>query len=145
MFYIKNNRTSNNYTNFFSLVYSSPAFNDALIIEAQASGDNNGLAITASGRTVTDSTVNFRNGNTWQHVCVVYVIGVSSSVVKYYLNGTFKSQGSNSATNASTARQFFIGRATWDANQFIQGQMRGFRMYGRELNASEIMACYTND
>jgi hypothetical protein len=78
--------------------------------------------------------------NQWNMLTMVR----NTSKTMFYLNGEYKVSGSAGSvpTTSSTAGQYFIGAwKTYDAQNF-KGYIKGFQIYAKELQASEIFQLY---
>lgn len=143
MMWMKIKRTTSNFTNLLLYTYSG-SYGGAIIMEI-----SNANVFDLSGpasKQITDSTYLYNTADIWIHVCGIYTFNPTTTFCSFYLNGSFKSSTTVYAgTDNTSTRTGYLGKASWDSNQFIQGSIRGFRMYGRALTANEVMSCYQND
>jgi nanoRNase/pAp phosphatase (c-di-AMP/oligoRNAs hydrolase) len=79
------------------------------------------------------------NDGLWHNVVVVKATGVST---KFYIDGSYKSDGgSNNTGNLTNSYQFYIGGGNAYAGVF-SGLIDDVRVYNRALSAAEIAAIY---
>lgn len=77
--------------------------------------------------------------NQWSHIVTVYK---SNGYIKTYLNGVLAGSVSTTGQNIVHYTQGWIGKAYNAANRYFQGRLYDFRIYARELTASEALALY---
>tara|TARA_S200000501_G_C20813318_1_gene739361 strand:- start:74 stop:1654 length:1581 start_codon:yes stop_codon:yes gene_type:complete len=78
--------------------------------------------------------------NVWYNLCVV----ISSSDIKFYINGELNDTTSNSNTLATRSGNFIIGAAYYNNSlvDWFRGKMSTAMVYSKALTASEVLQNY---
>lgn len=152
LMWVKPNRaTGTGYISYWCTNATANQYNGAVILEVQ----NGTFAFTIPNANkylqFTDPTWHAMTSNTWRHIACTLTVNSGVSVAKMYINGNLQMSGTHTAgsqpANLTTpARNSWIGSGSWSPSQlFYAGQMRGARLYSRELTQSEIQACMNAD
>ncbi len=104
---------------------------------------SNAVRLEVGGNGLSDTTA--INDGQWHHVAAVYDPGLTTNMVKLYVDGVLKSQGNLTvAVNTGTSNSIVIGRRVDNVNYF-DGDIDEVRIWSTARTAAEIAANYQKE
>ena len=82
------------------------------------------------------------NNNQWHHV--VWVISKYKNLWTLYFDGVSVAQQSVAYPNAISRWINYIGKSNWNVDPYLNGAIRDFRMYNRNLSSVEASLLFTS-